>query len=132
MKKIFPIFLIAFLILPIAIGLSACGNPTDAPYIKSTRQRWVGNSVYQSFTIVNPTDKTYMVTVYAIRSWKVVTAKNGSMKLWQKRSDEDTRVYTLGPREEKTDEITASFSTTDSKDFKYDFKGIKSASVQYT
>ena|GEM_PF-4588077 len=65
MKKIFQTFLIVFLIVPIAMGFSACGkkDPTDQPFIKSQSSNLSGTTVSYNLTIVNPTDKTFTVTI---------------------------------------------------------------------
>jgi hypothetical protein len=83
-KKLLTFSLLAICLLTIPVLLSACEieNPTDKPYIQSQGSAiFLEGTVYKYVTIVNPTDKTFIVqlsgayTYYVGRYWDIQTGK---------------------------------------------------------
>ena len=88
MKKIFQTFLVVLLVGTIFGGLSACGNnskdPIDKPFIKSQSSSLNGNTVSYNLTIVNPTNKTLIVSIWVSTKYSS-TLLNGNQTAsdWQ-------------------------------------------------
>ena len=84
-KKLLTVSLLAICLLVMPVLLSACGDesPKDKPYIKSTGNAvTTATSVSRELTIVNPTNKVFMVAIKAFVEYKLGAGFNAQTGKW--------------------------------------------------
>jgi hypothetical protein len=109
MKKYFRAFLIALLIVPLAVAFSACGKPKDRPYVKSVS--------LPNVTVVNPTNKSFEVTLHGhVRGTYTYTWRGDTYTLPGGGPIEQE--FEIGPNETKV------FTMVVPSDSSFTFKGI--------
>jgi hypothetical protein len=122
MKK-FLIVPVMMCLLVVPFLLVACGHPSDRPYIKSKgKDVWNGASFSKTITLVNPTDKTFTVTLYGNYSFRQVK-QTGRWTTNYPYGGSDEQSTEIGPNETKEYKVTYSFPE-DATNMKYRFKGI--------